>query len=114
VWDKAVTYLRQAGARAHDRAAFGEAMAYFDQALQALEHLPEPGDTGGLAIELRLALGGVLPLLGEFGRPLALLREAEALARARDDRARLGRVLALMAGALRLTEDHEGAMAAAQ
>jgi tetratricopeptide (TPR) repeat protein len=42
------------------------------------------------------------------------LREAEALARARDDRARLGRVLAQMAQALRLTEDYEGALAAAR
>ena len=46
VWDKAVTYCQQAGARANDRAAFREVVAYFDQALQALAHLPEDGDTG--------------------------------------------------------------------
>jgi class 3 adenylate cyclase/tetratricopeptide (TPR) repeat protein len=114
VWDKAVTYCQQAGARAWDRAAFREAVAYLNQALQALGHLPEPGDTAGLAIELRLALGGALPLLGEYQRCFALVREAEALARARDDRARLGRVLDSMAQVLRLTGDHEGAMAAAQ
>ena len=57
VWDKAVTYCQQAGARANDRAAFREAVASFEQALQALAHLPEHGDTRGLAIELRLALG---------------------------------------------------------
>ena len=94
VWDKAVTYCQQAGARAHDRAAFREAVAAFEQALQALAHLPEDGDTRVLAIELRLALGGALHALGEYGRCLALLGEAEALARALDDRARLGRVLA--------------------
>ena len=60
VWDKAVTYCQQAGARAYDRAAFREAVASFEQALQALAHLPEDGDTRGLAIELRLALGGSL------------------------------------------------------
>ena len=38
--------------------------------------------------------------------------EAEALARALDDRARLGRVLARMATVLRMTGDHDGAMAA--
>ena len=64
VWDKAVTYCQQAGARAHDRAAFGEAVAAFDQALQALAHLPEDGDTRVLAIELRLALGGALRRTG--------------------------------------------------
>src|SRR5262249_11774340 len=45
VWDKAVTYCQQAGARADDRAAFHEAVASFDQALQALVHLPDSGDT---------------------------------------------------------------------
>ena len=114
VWDKAVTYCQQAGARANDRAAFREAVAYFEQALQTLAHLPEPGDTRVLAIELRLALGGALRVLGEYGRCLALLGEAEALARALDDRARLGRVLAGMTGVLRVTGDHDGALAAAQ
>ena len=41
VWDKAVTYCQQAGARANDRAAFREAVAAFEQALQALAHLPD-------------------------------------------------------------------------
>ena len=57
VWDKAVPYCQRAGARANNRAAFREAVAYFEQALQALAHLPEDSDTRGQAIELRLALG---------------------------------------------------------
>ena len=57
VWDKAVPYCQQAGARAYDRAAFREAVASIEQALQALGHLPEHGDTRVLAIDLRLALG---------------------------------------------------------
>src|SRR5262249_36947111 len=36
VWDTAVTFCQQAGARAYDRAAFREAATYFEQALQAL------------------------------------------------------------------------------
>src|SRR5262245_40543736 len=55
VWAKAVTYCQQAGTRAHDRAALREAAASFEQALQALAHLPEDGDTRVLAIELRFA-----------------------------------------------------------
>ena len=47
VWDKAVTYCQQAGARAYDRAAFREAVASFDQALQALAHLTDHSDTRG-------------------------------------------------------------------
>ena len=104
VWDKAVTYSQQAGTRASDRAAFREAVAAFEQALQALTHLPEPGDTRGLALDLRVALAYALNALGEYRQGLALLGEAEALARGLDDRARLGRVLARMAGAFRIQE----------
>jgi class 3 adenylate cyclase len=114
VWDKAVTYCQQAGTRAYDRAAFHEAVASFEQALQALAHLPEHGDIRVLAIEIRLALGDALVSLGEFGRLLTLLGEAKALAKALDDRARLGRVLAQMARMLRITGDLDGAMAAGQ
>jgi class 3 adenylate cyclase len=114
VWDKAVPYCQQAGARAHDRAAFREAVVAFEQALQALAHLPDHSDTRVLAIELRLAVDLPLRALGEYGRRLALLGEAEALARAFDDRARLGRVLAETARVLRLMGDHDGAIAAGQ
>jgi tetratricopeptide (TPR) repeat protein len=114
VWDKAMTYCQQAGARAHDRAAFREAVVYFEQALQALEHLSEDGDTRGLAIELRLAVGRSLTALGEHRQELALLGEAEALARAFEDRVRLGQVLGRMSQVLRAMGDHNRAMAAGQ
>src|SRR5262249_50460790 len=103
VWDKAVTYCQQAGARADARAAFREAQTAFEQALQALAHLPEPGDTRVRAIELRLALGAVLAQLGEHERRHALLSEAEILARVLDDRAWLGRVLSQRANAFSIT-----------
>src|SRR5712691_1931114 len=112
VWVKAVTCCQQAGARAHDRAAFREAVAYFDQALQALTYLHEDGDTRVLAIELRLTLERPLASLGEYGRCLALLGEAETLARALDDRARLGQALAGMAMVLRQTGDSDDAIGA--
>src|SRR5262249_51938530 len=118
VWDKAVTYCQQAGARAYDRAAFREAATSFEQSLQALTHLPEDSDTRGLAIEIRLALGGTLNALGEHRRHLALLGEAEALARTLDDRAQLGQVLAQMASVVRTTGDprrcHGGVPAGSQ
>jgi class 3 adenylate cyclase len=76
VWDKAVTCCQQAGVRVYDRAAFLEAAAYFEQALQALAHLPEESDTRVLAIELRLAMDGPLTALGEYGRRHAVLGEA--------------------------------------
>jgi predicted ATPase len=110
LWDKAVTYCQQAGARAQGRAAFHEAMASCEQALQALDHLPASDHTQALAIDLRLALGGALNARGMHRRHLALLGETEALARARDDRARLGQALTRMVGVRRLTGDHDGAM----
>jgi tetratricopeptide (TPR) repeat protein len=114
VWAKAVTYCQQAGARAYDRAAFREAVAPFEQALQALAHLPVDGDTRRQAIELHLALGFSLGALGETRRRLVLLGEAAALARALDDQARLVQVLAQMTVVLRNTGDLDGAMAAGQ
>jgi tetratricopeptide (TPR) repeat protein len=114
VWDKAVTCCQQAGARAYDRSAFHEAVVYFEQALQALAHLPEIHDTQVLAIELRLALGGALNALGDNKRHFALLSEAEALAKVLDDQARLGRALAEMARAHRLQGDYDSAIAVGQ
>jgi class 3 adenylate cyclase/tetratricopeptide (TPR) repeat protein len=111
-WAKAVTYCQQAGARAFDHTAFREAVVYFEQALQALAHLPEPGDIRGLAIDIHLALARPLSILGEHAQCLALLGEAEALARTLDDRARLVRVLASMSQILRLTGDHDGGIVA--
>jgi class 3 adenylate cyclase/tetratricopeptide (TPR) repeat protein len=112
VWNKAVTYCQQASARAWERAAFREAVAAFEQALEALAHLPEDDNTRGLAIDLRLAVEPALIQLGEYGRHRAVLNEAEALARALDDRVRLGRVLAGLADVLRITGDPDGAIAA--
>jgi tetratricopeptide (TPR) repeat protein len=114
VWDKAVTYGRQAGARAASRAAFRQAAAYFEQALAALGHLPDIPDTRGLAIELRLDLADPLSVMGEYEKSLALLQEAEALAQACDDQARLARGLAQQAYAHRDRADYAGAMAAGQ
>jgi class 3 adenylate cyclase len=73
VWGKAVPYCQQAGVRAWDRAAFREAVAAFEQALQALGHLQEDGDTRALALELCLAVERPLIALGEHRRCLTLL-----------------------------------------
>src|SRR5439155_6195659 len=59
-WDKAVTYNRQAGARVAARSVYREAVAYFEQALAALEHLPECRATLEQTIDLRLDLRNVL------------------------------------------------------
>jgi tetratricopeptide (TPR) repeat protein len=92
VWDKALTYCRQAGEKNMVRSAHREAIGYFEQALSALAHLPETRATHEQAIDLRLALRSALLPSGNLGRILASLREAETLAAALDDPRRLGQV----------------------
>jgi tetratricopeptide (TPR) repeat protein len=96
VWAKALAYGRQAGEKALARSAHREAVEYFAQALSALAHLPERRDTIEQAIDLRLALRSALVPSGDFGRVLAYLREAEALAAALDDSRQLTQVSAFL------------------
>jgi class 3 adenylate cyclase/tetratricopeptide (TPR) repeat protein len=98
VWEKAVTYLRQAGAKALARSVYREAVTYLEQALMALAHLPETRETLEQAIDVRLDLRNALFPLGELGRIEGYLREAEVLARSLDDQRRLGWVSAYMSG----------------
>jgi len=92
VWDKAVLYLRQAGAKAAARAANREAVLLFEQALVAAEHLPESRQTVEQAIDLRLDLRPPLLQLGQLERVLQLSQEAEAKAEKLGDDQRLARV----------------------
>lgn len=70
VWDKAVSYCRQAGAKAAERFALRDAAVAFEQALVALQYLPDRHATRQLAIDLRFDLRNVLHPLGEFARTL--------------------------------------------
>jgi class 3 adenylate cyclase/tetratricopeptide (TPR) repeat protein len=90
VWDKAVAYLQQAGTQALTRSANQEAVAAFEQALMAMQHLPEHRDTLAQAIDLRLALHNALFPLGELRRLFIYLQEAAGLAETLDDQYRLG------------------------
>jgi class 3 adenylate cyclase/tetratricopeptide (TPR) repeat protein len=96
VWDKAVTHYRQAGAKAFGRSANREAVTCFEQALDALRHLPESRDTLGQAIDIRFDLRNPLWLLGELVRVFEHLHEVESLAEILDDQQRLGWVSAYM------------------
>jgi tetratricopeptide (TPR) repeat protein len=96
VWEKAVTYLRQAGVKAVARSANREAVTCFEQALTALGHLPETRERLEQAIDLRFDLRTALLPLGEFEQIFGYLREAEGLARTLDDQRRLGQVFVHM------------------
>ena len=114
VWDKALLYCRQAGARAAARSAYRETVGYFEQALVALQHLPDRRDTQEQAIDLRDALYLPLFVLGEHRQSLVHLREAETLATALGDQRRLGRLSVQMANTLLGMGDNAGALATAQ
>jgi class 3 adenylate cyclase/tetratricopeptide (TPR) repeat protein len=110
VWEKAVSYLRQAGTKALVRSANREAVAYFEQALEALEHLPTNADALESAIDLRFDLRSSLLPLGEFGRIFDYLREAEALAGTLGDQRRLARLFAYMTNYVSLMGDQNQAI----
>jgi tetratricopeptide (TPR) repeat protein len=94
-WEKALAYGRQAGDKARTRAANREAVVCYEQALAALEHLPDSRTTTEQAIDLRLGLRPALNALGEApGRMLDHLRHAETLAQTLGDPLRLGQVYA--------------------
>jgi class 3 adenylate cyclase/tetratricopeptide (TPR) repeat protein len=97
VWEKALAYGRQAGDKARTRSAYREAVVCYEQALAALEHLPDSRAATEQAIDLRLGLRTALNALGEAtGRMLDHLRRAETLAQTLGDQLRLGWVYADM------------------
>jgi class 3 adenylate cyclase/tetratricopeptide (TPR) repeat protein len=114
VWDKALTYFRQAGEKAMARSAYREAAGYFEQALSALAHLPQERDIREQAVDLRVALRSVLRPLGDLERILVYLREAETLATALDDPRRLTQVSIALAGHFRDMGAHDQTIPAAQ
>jgi tetratricopeptide (TPR) repeat protein len=73
--------------------------------------MPETRDTREQAIDLRLALRSALAPSGNFGRLLAYLREAEALAVAIDDPRRLGHVSSFLSNHFRLMGAYDQAIA---
>jgi predicted ATPase len=96
VWDKALAYLQQAGAKAYGRSAHREAVAFWETALSCLEHLPPSREVSETGIELRMRLRNSLTQLGELARWGEYLQEAERLAEALGDQRRLTQVTSLL------------------
>jgi len=80
LWTLAVRYLRESGVKALARSAHREAIEYFEQALEAVGHLPETASTLEDALDIRIALGPALIAL--LGGPAA---QVEASYRHADD-----------------------------
>ena len=114
VWDKALVYCWQAGAKAMERSAAREAVGCYEQALAALEHVPEHRALHEQAIDLRIDLRRARAVLGQHARILDDLRTAETLAEALDDPRRLGRVSVHMANCFMAVGQYDRAMASSQ
>jgi predicted ATPase len=111
VWDTALQYCRQAGVRAHARSAYREAVGYWEQALEALTHLPPDRPMLEQAVDLRCELYTVLAPLAQWEQMLTYLRDAETLAVGLGDQRRLGYVYRHIAVGLRNLYDYESALA---
>jgi tetratricopeptide (TPR) repeat protein len=114
VWDKALAYGRQAGARAAARSAHREAVTYFEQALAALAQLSETRDTLEQAIDLRFDLRNALLPLGEEARIFDHLYAAEALAERLGDLQRLGQITSYLCISFSAMGEYDRAIAAGQ
>jgi len=114
VWDKAVSYSRQAGTKADARSALREAVSHFEQALIALGHLPDDREMREQAIDLHFDLRVSLGSLGELKRVLEHLRAAEALANALGDERRSARVNVYIARFLLNRVEYEQAVTACE
>ena len=114
VWDKALTYLRQAGAKAAARSAYRESAAYLTQALRTLEHLPQSPALMAEAVDLRLELRNSLAPLGQYAAVLEHLEGARTIAEALGDQGRLGLVFAHLANYFAPLGHHQRAIAAGE
>jgi len=113
-WEKALAYARQAGGKAASRSAHREAVAWFDQALSALRHLPETREAREQAIDIQLDIRSSLYPLGEFAQIVERLREASGVAEALGDQGRLARIACYLASCFYTTASHDLAVESAR
>jgi DNA-binding NtrC family response regulator/tetratricopeptide (TPR) repeat protein len=104
-WEKAVDYARRAGRHALTRSAHRDAAAWFDQAVAALDHLPQRRELLEGAIDLQFDLRNALWPLAEFRRVFDCLKRAEQLATTLGDQGRLAMTFALLTPMFSTRED---------
>ena len=114
VWNKAVGYLREAVASTIARSAHREAVGYVEEALMALEHLPDSREKLEQAVDLRFELRVALWPLGTMARILKELHEAEAMAETLGDRRRMALASLYLCTSFYGTAEHDRAVAAGE
>ncbi|MBI4589522.1 MAG: AAA family ATPase, partial [Candidatus Rokubacteria bacterium] len=92
VWEKAVDYLREAGAKAFAKGALVESLERYEKALEIASRLPTTPENLRRAVDARLDLHFPLLPVGQIARLVEIHQEAEQIARQLDDQPRLGRL----------------------
>lgn len=95
-WDRSLVASHAAGRQAAGRSAHADAVARFEQALDAAARLTADPSTLARAIDVRFDLRNALIPLGRFDRIAGCLSEAAALAETIGDQRRLGRASCYM------------------
>jgi predicted ATPase/class 3 adenylate cyclase len=114
MWQAAVRYARQAGVTAASRPAHREAVSRFEQALDALQHLPESRERTQLAIDIIFDLRNSLQALAELQRLLDYILKVQTEAALIGDQRRLGKASAFACQYYRLAGDLGPAVAAGE
>jgi len=109
VWDKALTYARQAGVRAMARGDFRLAATSFEGALRAVAHLPQSREMQALAVDLTIGLATSRLRFGEVDRALDVGQRALTLAEALGDGTRLFDATATLMNIRNVAGDAAGA-----
>ncbi len=105
VWEPCARYLRLAAQNAYARSANVEASRAYEQALEALASAPTNRAALELRVDLCLDLRNSLLLIGEIGKILAYLTEAESVAAELGDLRRIARLESSLSHAYWVTGD---------
>jgi tetratricopeptide (TPR) repeat protein len=114
IWDKAVFYLREAGAKAVSRSSFRNAVIWYEQALMALRNLPVNTNTLKDSADIRINIRNGLFVLGDFSHGLKYLEEAKEAAVVLKDQTRLGTILNLITAHWNIAGNSEKAVLCAK
>jgi len=114
VWDKAALYGRQAGSKASGRSATADARQWFEQALAALQRLPETPQTLDDAFGVYLELRPVLVSLAEIRESLKRAQDARLIAARLGDEQRVCKVFATMTSSQALLGELDEALGSGQ
>ena len=110
LWEKAVRYSYDAGAKSMSRSAFLEAVSDYERGLDASTHLPDTPEKLAQQIDLHLEARNALFLLGNSSRVAEHLLAAEGLAEKLGDDQRTARVLNFLNSYYGLAGDPERAI----